>query len=207
MDDDELKNSVSVQESDASDDDVDEDEDEWGDDDDLGWEDDDEILRRMRVLAKKVKAWDGKNIYNLLELTKREQALADKLNIGSRVDMTSLPWGERIPDALCDYPMWTVDADGRALVGEAADEVQSLSEIVEYYESKLLKKRMNLPCRLKEVWDEIVAELDEDDIVALWERMAYWVAIRAKDGQMQRAVEHATEWVDHERSYGGLFRE
>ncbi|KKL81424.1 hypothetical protein LCGC14_1994920 [marine sediment metagenome] len=52
-------------------------------------------------------------------------------------DLPTLP----IPEGIEGWPIWALDYAGNCLVGDGADEIQPLSEIVAYYEGAAIRER------------------------------------------------------------------
>jgi len=77
----------------------------------------------MTSIKEQIAAWDLKNINELRDLV----ALA-----GDDLDISNLPSAVAIPDSIAAYPVWSMDAQGQALVGPSADEVEDLSEIIKW---------------------------------------------------------------------------
>ena len=81
----------------------------------------------MTSMKDLIAAWDKKDITELRELV----AIA-----GDDLDLSDLPSAVAIPDSIAAYPVWSMDVQGRALVGPAADEVEDLSEIIKWCATK-----------------------------------------------------------------------
>jgi len=93
-----------------------------------------EVLdRAARIIAREVRAWDTEDISELVELLARLDAIGDRADrrVGAEdyVRMDALP-SAPIPEGVdTSYPVWAVDKRGMALVGEGADEVESVEEV------------------------------------------------------------------------------
>ena len=91
-----------------------------------------EVLdRAARIIAREVRAWDTEDISELVGLLTRLDAIGDRADWSAEdyVRMDSLP-SAPIPEGVdTAYPVWAVDKQGQALVGEGADEVESVEEV------------------------------------------------------------------------------
>ncbi|WP_394155693.1 hypothetical protein [Loktanella salsilacus] len=91
--------------------------------------------RTPEVIASLVKKWDMRSIYELLdlivELSSSEDEHGYKIDVEAYVDMTSLPTADIPDDIDTSYPVWAVDLDGYALVGDQANEIETIEHIRE----------------------------------------------------------------------------
>ncbi len=105
----------------------------------LGWAEYLEVLdRAARIIAREIRAWDTEDISRLVELLTRLDEIADRADRRAEdcVRMDSLP-SAPIPEGVdTAYPVWAVDKRGQALVGEGADEVESIEEVRAYCEER-----------------------------------------------------------------------
>lgn len=98
---------------------------------------------KPRPLSDRVDAWDKENIEQLREI------LAGCDNPEEEgIDLADLPTAQEVPEQIAEYPVWSIDKHGRALVGAAADQIEDLSEILSYYDLYVIIHR---DCR--KVWD------------------------------------------------------
>lgn len=90
----------------------------------------------MEDIKKRVSAWDHEHIENLESIIAEipKDIESDPKFYG--VDMAALP-SEPMPDDIdTGYPVWAIDKNGYCLVGEAADGIEHINQIREYYSSK-----------------------------------------------------------------------
>lgn len=91
-----------------------------------------EVLdRAARIIAREVRAWDTEDISELVGLLTRLDAIGDRADRRAEdyVRMDALP-SAPIPEGVdTSYPVWAVDKQGMALVGEGADEVESVEVV------------------------------------------------------------------------------
>jgi hypothetical protein len=108
-----------------------------------------EILdRAARVIAREVRAWDTEDVSRLVELLTRLDEITDRADRKAEdyVRMDSLP-SAPIPEGVdTAYPVWAVDKQGQALVGEGADEVESIEEVRAYCEEHA-RRMQGIPLR------------------------------------------------------------
>jgi hypothetical protein len=110
-----------------------------------------EILdRAARIIAREVRAWDTEDISELVGLLTRLDAIGDRADrrVGAEdyVRMDALP-SAPIPEGVdTAYPVWAVDKQGQALVGEGADEVESIEEVRAYCEEHA-RRMKGIPLR------------------------------------------------------------
>lgn len=80
--------------------------------------------------VSQLKQWDKKNINDLKDiLSKMDSDTKDRV-------MSNLPSANIPSDIDTSYPVWAVDEKGMALVGEAADSIEPISEIREYQQEQ-----------------------------------------------------------------------
>lgn len=87
--------------------------------------------------AKKIQNWNCENIEELLVLIFDLQGLLlkyedDPRKIDDLIDFSSLP-SIPFPDEIAPYPVWAMDTELNCLVGDSADTVESLKEILEFH--------------------------------------------------------------------------
>ncbi len=75
-------------------------------------------------------SWDGEHVAVLLG------TLEDLYDAGHGdvIDMSALPWECQIPDVLkpyTHYPIWACDRHGKCLVGDGADTIEDVEEILD----------------------------------------------------------------------------
>lgn len=70
-----------------------------------------------------VNNWDMQDITILQEIIKEN----------NNINLADLPSAIPVPELITTYPVWSIDMHGRALVGVVADQVEDLSDILEWY--------------------------------------------------------------------------
>lgn len=75
------------------------------------------------VFNNLIMAWDLQDI----------KVLRDLILESDNVDLSALPSAIPVPELISTYPVWAIDAKGRALVGAGADEIEELSDILNWY--------------------------------------------------------------------------
>ena len=84
---------------------------------------------KPRPLSDRVEAWDKEDVEQLRNL------LAGYDNPEEEgIDLADLPTAQEVPEQIAEYPVWSIDKYGRALVGAAADQIEDLSEILSHYD-------------------------------------------------------------------------
>lgn len=93
-------------------------------------------------LAGAIRAWDGVDVSDLLSdlqsLKSAVTSLRDNnscISLEQFVDMPALPHGDRLPVGVERYPCWTMDADGWCLVGDLADEIEHIDDVLARYKA------------------------------------------------------------------------
>jgi hypothetical protein len=108
-----------------------------------------EVLdRAARIIAREVRAWDTEDVARLVELLTKLDETADRADRRAEdyVRMDALP-SAPIPEGVdAGYPVWAVDKHGQALVGEGADEVESIEEVRAWYEEHA-RRMKGIPLR------------------------------------------------------------
>ena len=108
-----------------------------------------EVLdRAARIIAQEIRAWDTEDVSWLVELLTKLDETADRADQSAEdyVRMDALP-SAPIPGGVdTGYPVWAVDKHGQALVGEGADEVESIEEIRAWYEEHA-RRMKGIPLR------------------------------------------------------------
>lgn len=93
----------------------------------------------LASLITRVKEWDHENVRKLLDILDQIPEVLRDAGRAPRtadvIDYSDLPT-ETIPDGLEVYPIWACDKRGNCLVGEAADSIEPLEDIVEWYAAK-----------------------------------------------------------------------
>jgi hypothetical protein len=108
-----------------------------------------EVLdRAARIIAREVRAWDTEDVARLVELLTKLDETADRADRRAEdyVRMDALPSAPIPEEVDTGYPVWAVDKHGQALVGEGADEVESIEEIRAWYEEHARRMR-GIPLR------------------------------------------------------------
>lgn len=89
--------------------------------------------RTPALIAAEIAAWDMQDISVLRDLISEIRDYRDengeRVDTERFIDMTSLPSAEIPADIDTTYPVWAIDAQGRALVGAGADSIETLDEI------------------------------------------------------------------------------
>ena len=89
--------------------------------------------------------WNPKtdDIYALQEKLEKIQEKCDNPDIDFNyqkvtdvVDFSDLPSAQDVHEKIAAYPIWSIDMYGDCLVGDAADSVESLESILEYYKEE-----------------------------------------------------------------------
>ena len=78
----------------------------------------------MVSITDRVMAWDLQDIAVLRGLV----AQAD-----DDLDLSDLPSAIPVIDQIAGYPVWAIDAHGRALVGPNADKIETLTDVLSFY--------------------------------------------------------------------------
>lgn len=91
------------------------------------------IARAPEAIVADIRAWDLSDIRVLRDLLNELDGCRDEdgaeIDTQAYIDMTSLPSAEIPADIDTSYPVWAVDLDGNALVGDDANEIETLDEI------------------------------------------------------------------------------
>lgn len=102
------------------------------------------LYKEICTLSQEIQNWDKDDLYYLMRDIKQLNQLILDYNFcdwsenypdtdkDHWIDLNEIP-SEPVPDEVSGYPVWLVDKKGFALVGEAADEIEQLSEILEGY--------------------------------------------------------------------------
>jgi hypothetical protein len=108
-----------------------------------------EVLdRAARIIAREVRAWDAEDVSRLVELLTKLDDITDRADRRAEdyVRRDALP-SAPIPEGVdTSYPVWAVDKHGQALVGEGADEVESIEEVRAYCEEHA-RRMQGIPLR------------------------------------------------------------
>lgn len=91
-------------------------------------------FEHLESLIERVNSWDRENVRELKNIIDQIAEVERDAGV-SRFDISSLPT-EEIPVGLETYPVWACDKAGRCLVGETADEVEDMDQILEWYADK-----------------------------------------------------------------------
>lgn len=107
--------------------------------------------RAARIVAREIRAWDTQEIGVLVGLL---MALDDLIGHAGAdqgwrredfVRMEALPSATPVPDDLVEYPVWAVDQQGMALVGEGADDVEEVGEVRAHMEKSARRAPRRIP--------------------------------------------------------------
>lgn len=107
--------------------------------------------RAARIVAREIRAWDTQEIGVLVGLL---MALDDLIGHAGAdqgwcredfVRMESLPSATPVPYDLIGYPVWAVDQQGMALVGEEADDVEEVEEVRAHMEKSARRAPRRTP--------------------------------------------------------------
>lgn len=97
------------------------------------------LQRSAEALAEKIRAWDTENVNDLLDmLTRLENTVAridesgQPCDIDNYIDLTDLPTAPMPDDVDTSFPVWAMDKQGRMLVGDTADQIETLDEYRDY---------------------------------------------------------------------------
>jgi len=108
-----------------------------------------EVLdRAARIIAREIRAWDTEDISELVELLTKLDEIVDRASweVQDYVRADALP-SAPIPEGVdTAYPVWAIDKQGMALVGEGADEVESIEEVRAYCEEHA-RRMKGIPLR------------------------------------------------------------
>lgn len=79
-------------------------------------------------------SWDGQSVHDLARELERIEEFAD-------ANYAGLPHSQNIPEDLRDqvekdYPIWAADPSGNCLVGEHAEQIETVDAIRSYYDKK-----------------------------------------------------------------------
>jgi len=108
----------------------------------------DVLDRAARIVAREVRGWDTEDVARLVELLTRLDEITDRADRRAEdyVRLDALP-SAPIPEGVdTAYPVWAVDKHGLALVGEGADQVESVEEVRAYCEEHARRMR-GIPLR------------------------------------------------------------
>lgn len=90
----------------------------------------------VEELKTAIENWDRDDIKELLQLLRDlESVIEEPMKLDQVVDMTDLP-SMPIPNGLEMYPIWAMDQSGYCLVGAAADSIEHIKTIREWYAEK-----------------------------------------------------------------------
>jgi hypothetical protein len=90
----------------------------------------------IEELKAAIENWDRDDINELLQLLlDLESVIEEPMKLDQVVDMTDLP-SMPIPNGLEMYPIWSMDQSGFCLVGAAADSIEHIKTIREWYAEK-----------------------------------------------------------------------
>ena len=93
---------------------------------------------KNRILSadgeEEVGSWDGESVQDLAQELERIDEFAD-------ANYAGLPHSQNIPEDLRDqvekdYPIWAADPSGNCLVGEHAEQIETVDAIRSYYDKK-----------------------------------------------------------------------
>jgi len=89
---------------------------------------------KIMSLVDKIETWDMESSLELLDMINelRDQLKSENEKIEDYLDFCALPTYE-FPEELAGYPVWVVDIDGTALVGDTINEVEPLADIIEFH--------------------------------------------------------------------------
>lgn len=93
----------------------------------------------VKSLVNRVAAWDHEKVEDLMDILDQiPEALRDAgypPRTGDVIDYSDLP-SEPVPEKIAGYPVWACDKQGNCLVGDAADQIEHIASIIEWYEDK-----------------------------------------------------------------------
>lgn len=80
--------------------------------------------------AAAIQAWDKQDVRDLREMLRTARELdADAGGDGQFIDMSALPTAPIPEDVDTSYPVWALDEQGYALVGDDADQIETLDQV------------------------------------------------------------------------------
>lgn len=81
-------------------------------------------------LAHKIRNWDKARVTTLRDMINdlHDYCRSEDMDAGQFIDMASLPTVEIPADVDTSYPVWAMDADGNLLVGDTAQEIETLAK-------------------------------------------------------------------------------
>lgn len=86
-------------------------------------------------LKVRIDNWNTEDIRELKDILEQYHEVERECGVSDTVNYSSLNTQE-IPDGLKTYPIWAMDKKGRCLVGEAADSIEDIEDIKEWYKEK-----------------------------------------------------------------------
>jgi putative transposon-encoded protein len=93
----------------------------------------------VRMEINDLMKWGHEDINSLVSQIENIRSIVENMEpahtLDEFLDMSDLPT-EEIPAGLETYPVWACDKAGRCLVGETADEVEDMDQILEWYAEK-----------------------------------------------------------------------
>ena len=92
----------------------------------------DALTQLSDALVNYIYEWDKQNVQELFNNISDLKTVCDAMNIkyDQMIKLSDLP-SEPILMSIATYPVWAIDKSGRCLVGDAADGMEYLSDILE----------------------------------------------------------------------------
>jgi hypothetical protein len=88
----------------------------------------------LTILREEISTWDHEDIMDLAYNLSTYAILSVGEGV-PEIDCSSLPT-EPIPTNLESYPIWSIDKQGMCLVGQSADEIENITDIINHYNNK-----------------------------------------------------------------------
>jgi len=82
-------------------------------------------LSQAESVATAIRVWNKNNINDLRDMLRELRGYEDGMEL---IDMAELPTADIPADVDTSFPVWAIDASGKMLVGEDADQIMSIEE-------------------------------------------------------------------------------
>lgn len=91
-------------------------------------------MKTLEKLILEINTWDTADARHLVSLINNAKHILSQCDSASSlsdfVDFSSLNSAVDIPSKIAEYPVWTVDSNGMALVGESADQLMRYDNVI-----------------------------------------------------------------------------
>ncbi|MBW4984783.1 hypothetical protein KZZ07_19770 [Mameliella sp. CS4] len=91
------------------------------------------MTRTPEQITAEIKSWNTKHVSVLRdlisELNRCRDDLGNAIDPQAFIDMSALPTADIPGDIDTSYPVWAVDRNGYALVGDDATDIETLDEV------------------------------------------------------------------------------